>query len=87
MGRESSRRDDLESLMYVMISLARPLPWEGLRKNKDIGTLKQRTPEAEIVPESRHLQAALSYCKSLGFDEVPDYAHLGKMLKKAYREL
>ena len=87
LGRESSRRDDLESLMYVVISLARPLPWEGRRKNREIGDIKQRTPEAEVVPESRYLQAALAYCKALGFDETPDYAHVGKLLKRAYKEL
>ena len=89
LGLEQSRRDDMESAMYVLIYLAkRRLPWMGLRglsrKEKHAAILrrKQRTTVAELcagLPPA--FAAVLSHVRGLGFAERPDYeAYLRKFL-------
>ena len=64
MGRTLSRRDDLESLAYMLVYLARgSLPWQTLattsHKNKDkyrrIKTSKLRYSPEHLCQVQRHL--------------------------------
>ena len=81
MGIEQSRRDDLESAMYVLIYLAKGrLPWQGLRgttkkdKNLKILRCKQRTSVralCEGLPQS--FQNIVYDVRELAYEERPKY--------------
>lgn len=91
-GIEQSRRDDLESLGYVLIYLFKgTLPWQGLKaktkleKYSKILERKENTP-LDILCKGIPVEFAnyLSYCRKLKFDEKPDYNYLKRMLKELY---
>lgn len=84
LGIEQSRRDDLESLGYVLLYLLRGgLPWQGL-KAKDKNQKYSRITDKKIVTPVEELIAGypeefgvyLNYCRSLKFEEKPDYKYL-----------
>ncbi|KAG9511332.1 Casein kinase I isoform gamma-1, partial [Fragariocoptes setiger] len=87
MGREQSRRDDLEAVGYVIIYLMRgSLPWQGLpatdhkERMRKIGELKQRLPIEGICdgcPEE--FTTYLRYVRHLDFYEAPDYNYLRRL--------
>jgi len=86
-GTEQSRRDDLESIGYILIYFLRgSLPWQGLQtktkeeKHNRIREKKMSTP-AEVLCESFPWEFAsyVNYTRNLGFEETPDYAYLKKL--------
>ncbi|GMH22043.1 hypothetical protein Nepgr_023886 [Nepenthes gracilis] len=91
LGIEQSRRDDLESLGYVLVYFLRgSLPWQGLKA----GTKKQKYEKISEKKVSTSIEALcrgypaefasyFHYCRSLRFDDKPDYAYL----KKIFRDL
>ncbi|XP_042453187.1 casein kinase 1-like protein 2 [Zingiber officinale] len=91
LGIEQSRRDDLESLGYVLMYFLRgSLPWQGLKA----GTKKQkyeRISEKKVATSIEALcrgyptefASYFHYCRSLRFEDKPDYAYL----KRLFREL
>ncbi|XP_027331704.1 casein kinase 1-like protein 3 [Abrus precatorius] len=90
-GIEQSRRDDLESLGYVLMYFLRgSLPWQGLQaatkeqKYDKICKKKLSTP-IEILCKSYPVEFAsyFHYCRSLTFDQRPDYG----LLKRLFRNL
>jgi hypothetical protein len=89
-GSEQSRRDDLESLGYVLVYFMKgKLPWQNL-KNKD--RTKNRY---EAIAEKKlttsiptlcygcpaEFQMFLQYCRGLKFDESPDYNYLRQLFQ------
>ncbi|XP_078174624.1 casein kinase 1-like protein 4 isoform X1 [Carex rostrata] len=91
LGIEQSRRDDLESLGYVLLYFLRGgLPWQGLKaatkkqKYDKICEKKLSTP-IEVLCKSSPVEFAsyFHYCHSLTFDQRPDYG----FLKRLFRDL
>ena len=91
LGREQSRRDDLESLGHVFMYFLRgALPWQGLKaptnkqKYEKIGMKKQTTSINELC-YGFPIQFAqyLTYVRNLKFDETPDYQYLVGLMEKA----
>ena len=91
-GYETSRRDDLEELSYVLIYLLNGhLPWERIRnKNKHeryklILNMKKKITEVNLVGDKNNKEFVefLKYCKKLKFEEKPDYDYLRGILLKA----
>ncbi|KAI8994633.1 kinase-like domain-containing protein [Pilobolus umbonatus] len=84
LGREQSRRDDLESLGHVFMYFLRgSLPWQGLKaatnkqKYERIGEKKQTTSVKDLCegfPEEFGLY--LQYARKLSFEETPNYEYL-----------
>ncbi|KAI0077039.1 kinase-like protein [Panus rudis PR-1116 ss-1] len=95
LGREQSRRDDLESLGHVFMYFLRGgLPWQGLRaqtnkqKYEKIGEKKQSTPIEELCegfPEEFAIY--MNYVRKLGFEETPDYDFLRELFTKVLKTL
>ncbi|KAE9601605.1 putative protein kinase CK1-CK1 family [Lupinus albus] len=91
LGIEQSRRDDLESLGYVLMYFLRgSLPWQGLKA----GTKKQKYEKISEKKVSTSIEALcrsyptefasyFHYCRSLRFDDKPAYDYL----KRTFREL
>lgn len=89
LGIEQSRRDDLESLGYVMMYFNRgSLPWQGLRatnkkqKYERISEKKTSTP-IEVLCKGFPAEFAmyLNYCRTLRFNEPPDYLYLRQLFR------
>jgi serine/threonine protein kinase len=84
LGLELGRRDDLESLAYVLIYFLRgDLPWLGLSSEpRNILKRKQRTKSSTLC---RGLPAEfatfLEYSRSLSFEAIPDYGYVSGLFK------
>lgn len=83
LGWELGRRDDLESLAYILIYFLRgSLPWQNLgHQGNKILKLKQNTDVHDLchglpVEFCKFLQ----YTRSLSFDDKPDYNYLNDLL-------
>ncbi|KAK9766664.1 Palmitoylated plasma membrane-bound casein kinase [Basidiobolus ranarum] len=95
LGREQSRRDDLEALGHVFMYFLRgALPWQGLKaatnkqKYQRIGEKKQTTSVQELghgFPEE--FGKFLSYARQLEFDETPDYKYLRSLFDKVLERI
>ena len=93
MGIEPSRRDDLESLGYVLMYLIRgSLPWQGLKaetkakKYERIMNRKQSTTPAVLCEgHPDEFRRYFESVRSLGFDEEPDYSYLRGLFASAPR--
>eukprot|EP00171_Calliarthron_tuberculosum_P020719 IDg20719t1 len=81
LGRWLSRRDDLESLAYMMLYLLNgSLPWQGYGeqdKNMKVCETKGRTSVVELCKNAPDvMQFFLAYVRDLRFEETPDYDYL-----------
>lgn len=94
LGIEQSRRDDLESLGYVLIYFLKgELPWQGLRA-KNVKQKYEKIKEKKILTKIDILCQGLpeeffkycSYCRRLKFTEKPDYAKLRDIFKKLFQD-
>jgi len=92
LGIEQSRRDDLESIGFILIYFALGrLPWQGVKANskKEFNHLvmekKIMTP-AEMLCSSLPLEFAtyLNYCRTLTFDQKPEYNGLRVLFRKVF---
>lgn len=92
MGVEQSRRDDLESIGYVLISLLiGNLPWSRGSHDcsaeqwyKTCARTKATMPLSQMCKGCPpQFQSYLQYCRRLAFDEDPDYDYLRDLFKLA----
>jgi casein kinase 1 len=92
LGIEQSRRDDLEALGYVFMYFLRgSLPWQGMKGNSKkekydrIMEKKMSTPiEVLCKGYPTEFVTYLNYCRSLRFEDRPDYAYLRRFLKDLF---
>jgi casein kinase 1 len=93
LGREQSRRDDLEALGHIFMYFLRGgLPWQGLKaatnkqKYEKIGEKKKTTTIKDLCdgfPEE--FSKYLSYVRNLGFEDTPDYDYLRDLFTEALK--
>ena len=91
-GFEQSRRDDLESIGYMLVYfLQGSLPWQGLAaktKEERFRKIKEKKIACSLeelcsnIPQA--FSAYLTYCRGLKFDEKPDYGYLKKLFKELF---
>ncbi|XP_023216137.1 casein kinase I-like [Centruroides sculpturatus] len=95
LGIEQSRRDDMESIGYVLMYFNRgSLPWLGLKaatkkqKYEKISEKKMSIP-ADVLCEGfpAEFAAYLNYCRNLRFDETPNYTYLRQLFSNLIRTL
>eukprot|EP00042_Codosiga_hollandica_P047087 m.505862 g.505862 ORF g.505862 m.505862 type:complete len:407 (-) comp57367_c0_seq2:207-1427(-) len=87
LGREQSRRDDLEALGHMLIYFLRgSLPWQGLKADnlkqryQMIGETKRNTPIEVLCKDfPPEVGTYLRYCRTLDFFQRPDYNYLRQL--------
>lgn len=92
IGVRQSRRDDLESIAYILIYFyIGDLPWQGVRaktKSEKKEKIKQIKNELDIFNEpmflEKHLplelKELLNMCRNTKFDEIPNYKAMKDIL-------
>ena len=90
-GIEQSRRDDLESIGYMLIYLSTGnLPWQGVNlKDKNISKkyvemlLLKKYLSYEVLCKGlpNEFISYVKYCRNLKFEEDPDYERLRNLFK------
>lgn len=92
LGIVPSRRDDLESLSYVLIYFLKgSLPWQGLKaasfeeKMTEITKVKMQT-STEVLCKDLPSELALfvDQVRSLRYDDEPDYAFYRKIFRNLF---
>lgn len=90
-----SRRDDLESLGYMLIFFLKgTLPWEGMKGKKAsqtwemIAEKKLGTSIEDLCMECpKEFSFFLQYCRKLEYAETPDYEALRSLFKVVAKRL
>jgi casein kinase I family protein HRR25 len=93
LGIEQSRRDDLESLGYVLIYFCKgSLPWQGLkaatkRQKYDRIMEKKMTTPNDILTKGlpKEFLDYMNYIKTLRFEDKPDYPYLRKLFRDLFK--
>jgi serine/threonine protein kinase len=89
-----SRRDDIESIGYILLYLLNgELPWQGLKSNtreekqKLIGNVKREIKLWDIYSDfiPGEIFLFINYCRKLRFEEIPDYQYLKDILNNLYK--
>ena len=91
-GNVYSRRDDIISILYVIIYLLKgKLPWCGLKvkpedkrtKAEIVYDMKKITPIQQLCSGLPAIfERMLTYAYKIGFDEKPDYIYLKRLCKQ-----
>ena len=87
-GVAQSRRDDLESLCYLLLFLMKgSLPWDnvyGINENEEILLIykikKYMAPELLFMNLPKEAANFFNYCKKLEYEQKPDYNYLRSLL-------
>lgn len=86
LGIQPSRKDDLESIGYMLVQFLKgSLPWTN-SSPKEMTDQKIMIPIEDLCkgfPEE--FENFLQHCRNLKFDDLPDYCKLRAMFKNLYK--
>ena len=93
-GNEQSRRDDLESVGYIIMYFIRgSLPWQGLKVNKKEDRYKKICEKKKGTTAKDlccgfpvEFENFVIYTRNLEFTQVPDYNYLRNLLKNVIKK-
>ena len=94
IGQEQARRDDIESIAFVMIYFLKgSLPWQGVSgKDKDekYKKIKEKKIDTRITELSKGLPPQFlkffELVRNIGFEDAPDYIALRTLLAEIFTE-
>ena len=94
LGHEQSRRDDIESIGYMLIYFAKGrLPWQSIeasskdKKYKEILAVKERTSTSELCRDlPKAFEDFIKYARGLAFDAEPNMKYLKGLFSRVQRE-
>lgn len=92
LGIEQSRRDDMESIGYVLIYFIKgSLPWQGIsapnktEKYAAISRKKQETTVENLCAGlPKEFAEYMTHVRELDFEDKPDYAYLRRMFRDLF---
>jgi serine/threonine protein kinase len=94
IGVEQSRRDDLESIGYILLYFLKGvLPWQGLpggrNKNEKYDKMKDKklhtTVESLCTQTPEEFARYITMCRHFRFDEKPDYVSLRHLFQNVMK--
>jgi serine/threonine protein kinase len=93
-GIEQSRRDDLESVGYLLIYFSHgSLPWQGIRiadkaeRNHEIYRRKRKISLKELCQNlPSEFYEYMRYCRMIRFSEEPDYQYLRELFIRVMKQ-
>jgi len=93
--QDSSRRDDLESLGYILLYfMIGKLPWQNIKvdkpwqKKEKISKIMVSTSINDLCTGlPKEFKLYLSYCRGLNFEEEPDYSYLRSIFQKLLKNM
>ena len=94
LGIEQSRRDDLESVVYMLIYFLKgSLPWQNLKADPNYDRYekvleKKLSVSIEVLTNNipRQFAELVAYIRGLHFIEEPDYEKIKDLLTESLRE-
>ena len=93
LGKSQSRRDDLESIGYVLVYFLRGrLPWQGFKFNgnikekyKKIRDVKMKVSVANLTEGlPKEFELYMTYVKDMKYSDTPDYEYLKDIFHKLF---
>ncbi|XP_055849062.1 discs overgrown protein kinase [Episyrphus balteatus] len=95
LGIEQSRRDDLESLGYVLMYFnLGALPWQGLKaanKRQKYERISEKKLSTTILSLCKGFPNEfvnyLNFCRQMHFEQRPDYCYLRKLFRNLFHRL
>ncbi|CAD8120877.1 unnamed protein product [Paramecium sonneborni] len=94
LGHELGRKDDLESMMYIILYFIRgQLPWQNMQnvtddqRTKKVGEVKLLLQSEIFRDQPKEFQKIFDYIRKLPFQSEPNYKMIVFELKKAAESL
>lgn len=88
-SKDLGRRDDLWSLLYVLIEFAKgQLPWRRIKDKDQVGEMKMKIDAAELVSDlPNEFLLFVRFLQNLKYADRPNYTYLYNLMHDLYTRL